>query len=264
MNKITNRYNYYVNKIQYYFATRKTKKYSQKLSFNEAVKKFINRNELYLYMHHYLHFLAKPIFREHRKYFKQEGRGFGEDALHSMWILLFKQYKPKNVLEIGVYRGQTVTLWGLISKTYKFNCEVHGISPFSSAADGVSVYRNDIDYLEDTISSNNKFNLNKIKFHKGFSNSPDAINYIKNKKWDLIYIDGNHDFDVALSDYLVSKENLSKNGILVLDDSSLYTAYSPKKFAFAGHPGPSKVFRDYAMNEMTFLGGIGHNNIFMK
>jgi hypothetical protein len=56
--------------------------------------------------HHFHGRLPKPL-REHRAYFTQSGRGFGEDAFHTMWFLLFREFNPASFLEIGVYRGQT-------------------------------------------------------------------------------------------------------------------------------------------------------------
>jgi hypothetical protein len=38
--------------------------------------------------------------RNHREYFKQEKRGFGEDAFHVMWWRLFNDFKPTSFLEI--------------------------------------------------------------------------------------------------------------------------------------------------------------------
>jgi cephalosporin hydroxylase len=237
-------------------------KYNIDLSFSEAVKRFSNRNLLHAYMHYYFQHLAPISIREHRKYFNNNMRGFGEDALHSMWWTLLREYKPKLTLEIGVYRGQVVTLWGVISKLNSVNCEIHGVSPFSPAGDQVSVYLSDLDYMKDTLISNRYFDLAEPKFIKAYSTDEAAIEYIKNTKWDLIYIDGNHDYEVVLADYLLCKDALADGGLLVMDDSSLYTDFKPPKFSFAGHPGPSRVVKERAMKEMHFLGGVGHNNVF--
>src|ERR1700683_3389694 len=59
---------------------RAQKKFTRDLSFADAAEAFPDRNDLYAYMHHYLHHLAPPELREHRAYFQQEMRGFGEDA----------------------------------------------------------------------------------------------------------------------------------------------------------------------------------------
>ncbi|WP_189342456.1 class I SAM-dependent methyltransferase [Candidatus Methylopumilus universalis] len=234
------------------------------MSFTEAVKQFPSRNDLYNYMHHYLWHIAPKEILQHRRYFSQDMRGFGEDAFHAMWWTIFREFKPKLVLEIGVYRGQVCSLWGLISKLNGFKCEVHGISPFSPAGDHVSNYLANLDYLEDTLESHRKFHLLEPNFMSYYSTDKKAIDYIRCHKWDLIYIDGNHDYDVVLSDYLHCKDSLAKGGILVIDDSSLYTDYIPPSFSFAGHIGPSRVVENFAMKELDFIGAVGHNNVFMN
>ena len=251
-------------KIQRSKFSRFQTKFCSDLSFSEAVNRFSSRNSLHAYMHHYLQHLAPNSIREHRKYFSQNMRGFGEDALHSMWWTLLREYKPKLALEIGVYRGQVVSLWGLIAKLNGYKCEVHGVSPFSPAGDQVSVYLSDLDYLQDTVISNRHFDLPDPNFIKAYSTDETAVEYINSRRWNLIYIDGNHDYEVAMADYLLCKDALAEGGLLVMDDSSLYTDFQPPRFSFAGHPGPSRVVQEVAMNEMRFLGGVGHNNVFQK
>ena len=43
-----------------------------------------------------------------------------------------------------------------------------------------------------------------------------------------------HDFDIC-------SECVKKNGLIVLDDASLYNGYKPSYYSTPGHPGPSKV-----------------------
>lgn len=251
-------------KIQRGRFSRLQSKFASDLSFTESVIKFSSRNALHAYMHHYLHNLAPAPLRNHRRYFSKEMRGFGEDALHSMWFTLLREFQPTQCLEIGVYRGQVVSLWGLIAKLNNFSCDVHGISPFSSAGDKVSTYLANLDYLQDTLASNRHFDLPEPAFLRAFSTDKVAIDYIKSRRWNLIYIDGNHDYEVALADYEVCRDNLADGGLLVMDDSSLYTDFQPPRFSFAGHPGPSRVVQELAMKELRFLGGVGHNNVFQK
>lgn len=239
-------------------------KYFFDKSFSEATKKFLGRNDLHSYMCHYFKYLAPKPIKAHRQYFKKNLRGFGEDAFHAMWNMLLKEFKPKLALEIGVYRGQIISLWALIAKQDGFECKIHGISPFSPAGDRNSVYLDNLNYLEDVIHSHNHFSLPTPTLLKAYSTDQNAVDYIKSKSWDLIYIDGNHDYEVALKDYELSRDSLAPGGILVMDDSSLYTDYKPPRFSFSGHPGPSKIVLELAMKEMQFLGGVGHNNIFMK
>src|SRR5271154_767821 len=96
--------------------------------------------------------LPKPL-REHRDYFQQEGRGFGEDAFHVMWWMIFTEFRPAQFLEIGVYRGQTLSLAALLQADLAIQGHVVGISPFTPAGDSVSKYRKDVSYLEDTLQN---------------------------------------------------------------------------------------------------------------
>ena len=98
--------------------------------------------------------------------------------------------------------------------------EIHGISPFSSAGDQVSSYV-EIDYLSDTLQSFAKFSQKKPELLKAYSTDPAARDYIASKQWDMIYIDGSHDFDIVLSDYRLSLSSLALGALLVMDDSSL-------------------------------------------
>lgn len=264
MNFFIEIFHFIYRKYQIYIYSLRREKFSSRMSFTEAAKKFTLRNELHAYMHHYLLHLAPIPVREHRKYFSQNMRGFGEGALHGMWWTIFQEFKPKLVLEIGVYRGQVVTLWGLSAKLLDLKCEVHGVSPFTPAGDKVSSYMDNLDYLQDTLNSSRYFDLPDPIFIKAYSTDVDAVNYIKSHKWDLIYIDGNHDYEVALADYKICRDSLADGGLLVMDDSSLYTDFKPPSFSFAGHPGPSRVVQEFAMKELRFIGGVGHNNVFIK
>lgn len=244
--------------------TRYQKLFDVDMSFTEAAKHFGSRNELHAYAHHYFHHICPQELREHRLYFSQHGRGFGEDAFHAMWWMLFKEFRPVSCLEIGVFRGQVISLWGLIAKMLATPCDIHGISPFAPLGDAVSNYRGDIDYLDDTQKAFSTFGLASPTLVRALSTDTSAIDHIHEREWDLIYIDGCHDYEVALADYHQCVMQLKLGGLLVMDDASLGSEFQPPKFSFAGHPGPSRVVQEFAMKDLHFLGAVGHNNVFMK
>lgn len=246
------------------FYSRHQRRFDVDLSFTQAATRFPNRNSLHTYFLHYYHHLCPASVREHREYFKQERRGFGEDAFHAMWFTVLRQFRPAVCLEIGVYRGQSISLWSVIARELGFPCEVHGISPFSPIGDDVSTYLQNIDYLNDTLASFRAFRLPEPVFVRALSTDPAALEHIRSRTWDLIYIDGSHDYDVVVADYKASVAELKPNGLLVMDDASLGTSFDAPLFSFAGHPGPSRVAAEYGMKELTFLGAVGHNNVFCK
>ena len=233
-------------------------------SLDEVFTRTKSRNKVYEEMEKFYRFNLPLKFIKHRKYFSKNRRGFGEDAFHSMWFLLFSQYRPINCLEIGVYRGQTITLWNMLSKWIGYETRIACISPFSSAGDTVSQYSKDLDYLTDLKENHDYFKIKYPEICIDLSTGKKAKEFISSRKWDLIYIDGSHDYEVVSEDWDISVKNLSERGLIVMDDSSLYFDYIPKDGSFAGHPGPSKVAKEISVGQFKLIGGVGHNNIFSK
>lgn len=251
-------------RVESAWSARPTPSHAADLSLSEAASRFPSRNELHRYMHAYFSNRAPRAVRDHRNYFACEGRGFGENALHSMWYLLQREYRPRRCLEIGVFRGQTISLWALNAKLLGYEVEVCGLSPFSDLGDAVSTYSDRINYYDDTLANFAAFELPKPSLVRAASNSELGKATIGEGGWDLIYIDGCHDYEVAATDYVSSLAALTDGGLLVLDDSSIGTSFRPPRYSFAGHPGPSRVRAELAEVDMDLVAGIGHNNIFRK
>ncbi len=243
---------------------RKIKKFDKIFSLTELNHNFKNRNQQYNYFYHFFWNISPNWLKEHRNYFSKNLRGYGEEAFHAMWYFIFNEIKPKNILEIGIYRGQTLSLFSLLGKKLGFETEIHGISPFTSAGDNVSKYLVELDYYRDVETNFEYFNLLSPILHKGFSTDETMINIIHSKQWDLIYIDGNHDYEVAKKDFVVCSANIRKGGLIVLDDASLYTDYKPPFYSTAGHPGPSKVASEIDFNSFQEILSVGHNRVFKK
>jgi SAM-dependent methyltransferase len=221
--------------------------------------------EFYLDYFRYFYQRLPSELREHRVYF-QQGRGwFGEDAMHVMWLALFQEFKPGTFLEIGVYRGQILSVAALLARRLGFSSAVHGISPFSPAGDAVSTYRDDVDYLKDTLANFRHFSLPQPELLRAFSTDPAAVALIDSRPWDMIYIDGNHDYEVVRRDWDVCSRAVKPGGIIVLDDAALNTAYRPPRLlATAGHPGPSRLAGEIDQNRFTEIIRVGHNRAFQR
>ncbi len=181
-----------------------------------------------------------------------------------MWYLLFRELKPRNFLEIGIFRGQTISLAALLSRRQDCACETYGISPFSSAGDSVSRYAADVNYYEDTLQNFDHFGLPHPKLLRAYSTDSEALRLINSTGWDLIYVDGNHEYDIARQDWESCSRNLNSGGILVLDDSGLTTSFRPPAFSTAGHPGPSRVAREIDRSRFRELLQVGHNRAFQR
>ena len=223
-----------------------------------------DRDGYYLRYFQDFHQTLPPELRAHRAYFLDDFRGFGEDAFHAMWWRLARRFRPGQFLEIGVYRGQVISLISLLAEIEGFPCEVTGISPFSNHGDSVSVYRSDVDYLEDTFCHFRIHRLQKPNLVQSYSTDPAALAVIRSRAWDMIYIDGSHDYEVARQDWHACSAAVKPGGIIILDDAGLGTSYRPPRFATAGHPGPSRVAGEIDRSLFTEILQVGHNRVFQR
>jgi predicted O-methyltransferase YrrM len=142
--------------------------------------------------------------------------------------------------------------------------QVTGISPFSAATDSVSRYSTDVDYLQDTLLNFRKFDLPQPRLLRAFSTDQVAVELITSQPWDLIYIDGNHDYEVVQKDWQVCSQSVKPGGVIVLDDAGLTTSYRPPSFATKGHPGPSRVAAEINRTCFKEILQVGHNRAFQR
>jgi cephalosporin hydroxylase len=202
--------------------------------------------------------------KKHRRFFLQDQRGFGEDAFHVMWWMLFRELRPARFLEIGVYRGQTLSLAAVLQRELGIKGSVTGISPFTASGDSVSRYREHVDYLTDTKANFAHLRLPEPELVQAFSTDKAATERVARETWDAIYIDGNHDYKVARADWQLCAAHVVAGGVIVLDDSALNTTYQPPRFATAGHPGPSQLATEIVPAKFREILRVGHNRVFQK
>lgn len=243
---------------------RRTHGYPAEIARQDWAQSLQDPTKFYLWAFWYFHRRLPPALQQHRRYFAARRRGFGEEAFHTMWFVLFREFKPATFLEIGVYRGQVISLASLLARELNSPCEVHGISPFSAAGDAVSRYLTGIDYWTDTLRNFDHFGLPHPHLLKALSTEPVARAHIQSRPWDMIYIDGSHDYEVVKQDWAACAESLRPGGVIVLDDASLFTRYQPPLFASKGHPGPSQVAEEIDRRAFREILQVGHNRVFQK
>lgn len=210
-----------------------------------------------------------PTLIEHRTYVENNNLGFGERPFHVVWRELVKLLPNKfRFLEIGVYKGQVLSLIPLLSKTYQKEVEFIGITPLSNHGDKYSSY--DKTSYEDAIKSIfSKFDLSfdiTKNILVGDSTTEDIKIKIKDTgTYDLIYIDGCHDYDCVVSDINLMKEISVKDSYIVFDDSSCHKNLGTN--LFKGHDDVCNAIRDLIETDVeTFeeIICVGHNRVFKR
>jgi len=214
--------------------------------------------------HRYFHFKLPPQFKAHRQYFSKERRGFGEDAFHTMWFLLFREFKPATFLEIGVWRGQTTSLAALNQKWFGITGLVAGIAPFQPAGDSSPFHDAALDHQQDTLKNFEAFSLPPPRLVKAFSTEAAAVEFIRSQAWDCIYIDGDHEYPTAKADWENCASAVKLGGLMVMDDAGLDTGYHAPHFATAGIAGPTQVLKEIDRSQFREILQVGHNRVFQK
>jgi len=95
-----------------------------------------------------------------------------------------------------VFRGQTVSL-AACSRAISNSTVSSRASRRSPSGDAVSKYRRDVDYYDDTLKNCAHFSLPAPALLKAYSTDEAARKLVSSWNWSFIYIDGNHDYEVA-------------------------------------------------------------------
>lgn len=232
--------------------------------FNEYKKNDLN--ETYnIFLNEYY---SDTTLTNHRSYIESNNLGFGEKPFHVIWRELVKSQSTNfKFLEIGVYKGQVLSLIKLLSNNYNKVVEYVGVTPLNNSGDKFSNY-DSVNYGQIITSLFNHFNLD-FDINKNIINGLSTDELIKNKvkelgEFDLIYIDGGHDYDCVVSDIKLMYDVSKVGTYVVFDDSSCYKDLSNDKFK--GHIDVCNAIKDNLENNNSFLEIIcvGHNRVFKK
>ena len=193
--------------------------------------------------------------------------GFGELAFSWNWYLIVKDM-PANFkfLEIGVYKGRVLAIIQLLSLLLNKQSCIFGITPLNISSDKYSQYDN-VDYFKEIKKSFHTSNLpfDNTQIIEGYSQNKDVIEKASlYKEYDVIFIDGCHDYEIVCMDIQNYSTMLKVGGYLILDDASslLEGAYG----MFLGHHDVGKATKDIIDTDSRFvhLYAVGHNRVWKK
>jgi hypothetical protein len=228
------------------------------------------------------------FLKAHRDFVEQNSWGFGDRAFHYMWYLvlidLAASFDTVKALEIGVYKGQVLSLWALLARELGIEVEITGVSPFQGNLRRMSIferklrrlvdaeYRANIrhgnlypedDYLAKVHEIFSRFGLDadECRLVKGYSTDPEVIAALKNERYSVIYVDGDHSYEGAASDIRNFAPLVAKGGYLVMDDASCFI---PGDSFWKGRESVSKACELIAPLGFANVLNVGHDRIFRK
>lgn len=212
------------------------------------------------------------LLKEHRDWVVENKHGYGNRALHWMWNLLVKSmpYTWK-FLEIGVFKGQIISLVSLLNQYHHKDGFVYGITPLdNTGAPG----EHPIDNYEQRISEiYAQFNLDMsdLTIIQGVSINDAVVEAAKQiGPFDIIYIDGGHDYLTVLKDLQNYVPLIKPGGYLVMDDAScnLNIPDGLIRLDWRGIDEVCQALSDWLQlggtNVIEHLFAVGHNRVWRK
>ncbi len=197
----------------------------------------------------------------------QTCQGFGDLAFVWNWKLLV-DVMPTNfsMLEIGVYKGRVLAEVGLCARRTGRTAKLHGVTPLYNLGDKYSYYA-ESNYMSDI---HENFDIcqvptTSLQLFIGLSQDPKIHKKVEAAgPYDLIFVDGCHDYDVVVQDIDTYLPQLKVGGYFVMDDCALYVSeeYGP----FRGYPDVSRAADERLNNNphVQHLYAVGHNRVWKK
>ena len=209
------------------------------------------------------------LLNKHTEVVGRYNLGYGEPAFRYLWAIVFSQMKNNGkFLEIGVFKGSILSLSRLIFKELIISANTYGVTPLYNTGDKYSVYTHDdygagISFLYSLL----EIPMDNTFIIEGVSTDSDIKKLvIDNGPYDVLYIDGGHDYETVINDIELSTKILKKDGILVMDDASSMLNLPKNHKGFNGHAEVAMAIRDKIDSNDTYihLFACGHNRVWRK
>lgn len=193
---------------------------------------------------------ARADLKAHRDFVEQRVYGFGERAFYWVWKLLVDEM-PANFrfLEIGVYKGQILSLVRLLSQ----DAYILGVTRLDSFSGPTGMFPKfpDDDYAAHIKNLHDHFGQPYPDIYVGDSTADKTHQDIGDMElFDVVYIDGCHEYPYVVSDLKFYSQRVRPGGFLVIDDSATFL-HEPWGF-FQGIHDVSRAVRGIIESDPTW------------
>jgi predicted O-methyltransferase YrrM len=100
-----------------------------------------------------------------------------------------------------------------------------------------------------------------IELIHGLSNDSIVLKKLENEKYDLVCIDGDHQYEAVCNDIRNFSQKIEKGGFLVMDDASCNI---PGTKFWKGHQSVSNACDEIKPHIFKNVLNVGHNRIFQR
>lgn len=231
-----------------------------------------------------------PLLSQHRRHVEEHKLGFGDPAFHAMWAQLLaaaaERFHTVRALEIGVFKGQIISLWTMLARQRGWDIRVSGLGPLAGQTSFVSrfkllrslLYRWSRRYREQVDNANFypdenyeniirglfahfELDFDGVRFHRGFSTDPAILQHLAQESYHIIYVDGDHTYEGALHDFRTFAPKVVPGGWLVADDAGNDL---PGTSFWKGHDAVTRAVQIMPSLGFKNVLNVGHNRVFER
>lgn len=231
---------------------------------------------------------ADPLLAGHRRHVETNQLGFGDPAFHAMWAALIvaagERFGSVRALEIGVFKGQVISLWALLARSQAIDLKVSALGPLAGQPRPKSTFLNKIRYrlsrrFREQIDNANFYadedyaaivsahfahhglDFNQVALYRGFSTDPVILQRLATETYHLVYVDGDHSYEGALHDFKTFASNIPIGGWLIADDAG---GDLPGTAFWKGHEAVTRAVQIMPSLGFKNILNVGHNRIFER
>lgn len=231
---------------------------------------------------------ADPLLAGHRRHVEEHQLGYGDPAFHTLWRLLLQaaaaRFGTVRALEIGVYKGQVISLWSLLAREHRLAVRVSALSPLQGQPMPRSRVLNKLRHwfspgFREKVASGNFYptddyagviralfakyalDFDQVTLHRGYSTDPALLARLAGERYEIIYVDGDHTYAGALHDFRRFGPKVVPGGWLVADDAGCEL---PGTIFWKGHASVSRAVRELPALGFTNVLNVGHNRVYQR
>ena len=262
----------------------------QSETFDDHVRSYANtaRGNDAVFNHFTAQTWETPSLAAHRHHVEKHQLGYGDPAFHYMWFLLLqaaaKNFSKVRCLEIGVFKGQVISLWSLIARDLGLPLDIHALTPLAgNPPPPLNLwnrirYRLDRGYREQVKTGNfytnedyeaivrahfahHDLSFDSVRLHRGYSTDPALLESLADARFEIIYVDGDHREAGAHHDFATFGDKVVPGGWLVADDAAHDL---PGSAFWKGYPEVTSALSELAKLGFINVLNVGHNRVFQR
>ncbi len=231
---------------------------------------------------------ADPLLANHRRHVEANQLGYGDPAFHALWARLLAtahaQFGRVDALEIGVFKGQVISLWALLARVHRWPVRIHAITPLAGqpmpppgwlrsllfrlssrfrerVQSGDFYAAEDYETIVRTHFATHQLSFDDVRLLRGYSTDDQLRTKVADDRFHLVYIDGDHTYAGACADVEHYAPKVAVGGWLVMDDAAFD---QPGTAFWKGYETVARACLLLPALGFKNVFNVGHNRVFQR